>query len=220
MSSAQQTRIILKPMGFLIFAIIPTLTITVGFIVQNSKNSKNSIPVQTGTENMSLTSSVRSVAPVRLDPRSAVQNASFEEREGEQKPARWEVALAGDYATRVSYTEATNGTHSGGYHLTHYGGDAYDVRTTQLLTGLKNGKYMLRAWAKKREGRNESYLIAKDFATDAPKKVAFIPASAKEYTLVEVRDIDVENSQCVIGIFSKAEGGAWTYIDDVEFLPQ
>lgn len=219
MSSSPQTRIILKPMGFLIFAIVPTLAIIIGFIVQNSKKSNTTGINKIGIiKNESITNAP--IAPVRLDARSPVLNASFEEREGEQKPAQWEVALAGNNATQVSYTEASNGTHSGGYHLTHYGGDAYDVRTTQLLTGLKNGKYTLRAWAKKRDGKNESYLIAKDFAPNTPKKVTFIPASLKEYVQVEVRDIEVQNGQCVIGVFSKAEGGAWTYVDDVELLPQ
>jgi hypothetical protein len=206
-------RVVLKPMGLLILAIVPSTVLVLGLLFLRSQpGSPNSSPA-------SAPANAPVVSPVNLDSRSPIRNGSFEEISGEKTPVGWDVDLAGGNSTNVSYAESRN-PHSGAYHGTHYGGSAYDVRTTQTLTGLKNGKYLLRAWTCKNPGTNASYLVAKDFDYSMAKKVAPIYQSETKWQLVEVRDIEVQNNQCVVGFFTKADGGRWIKFDDIEFIPQ
>lgn len=206
-------RIILKPLGLLLLAIVPSTVLILGLLFLRSQSVPATINAAT------LSGPPSAPTPVNLDSRSPVRNASFEELTGEKTPAEWDIALAGGNSTNVSYVESRT-PHSGSYHGTHYGGANYDVRTTQTLTGLKNGKYLLRAWACKNAGVNESYLVAKDFDYSQAKKVAPIYQSETTWRQIEVRDIEVQNNQCVIGFFTKANGGSWIKFDDIEFLPQ
>ncbi len=213
-------KIILKPFGAMILLVVPTLVAV--FTVYTSTRRNNAAP--NGNPAPVETAASAPVQPVHLDPRSPVRNPSFEEIEGEKKPAGWDVDLAGNNAVNVAYVESLRGAHSGNLQLTNYGGSDYDVRTTQKITGLKNGKYTLRAWARNNlggdtPGHMESYLVAKDFAGPDTRKDALIPRN-ESWKQVQVNDIVVTNGECVIGIYTKATGGLWTQIDDVELIPQ
>jgi len=222
-------RIILKPMGFLILLIVPTLAIVIGVAILHGRPTASAAP---STNVVRLTDPVVSaggtapaeaataLAPVRLDPRSPVKNGSFEEIEGDKKPSHWDVDMAAGNAINVSYVESLHTAHSGTYHLTDYGGADYEVRTTQLLTGLKDGTYVLRAWAQNNGGRNSAFLVAKDFSSSGGRKDAKIPLSEGTWVPVQVHGIHVTNGQCLIGIYTQAVGGKWTLVDDVEFVPE
>lgn len=212
-------RIIVKPFGIVVLMVLLAGGVAFNFFAKFKRTE--GMPTSTVSAAAADRESAESgpIKPVSLDPRSVVQNPSFEEVEGSKKPAIWNVDLAGDNAINVAYVESKRGAHSGHLQLTHYGGSDYDVRTTQKLTRLKNGKYTLRLWARNNAGRNESYLVAKDFGDGETRKDAIIPRS-DNWVRVQVSDIEVTRGECVVGIYSKAEGGAWTQVDDVEFIPQ
>jgi len=222
-------RVILKPLGVIAILVLLGAMFTAGLTLRQRKSQAPGVVLPPGAivrmdaggavATQDVTSSG---ASVQLDPRSPVNNGSFEEKVGKQSPAGWAIDMAGGNAVQCSYVEGHGGdAHSGDLHGTHYGGSTYNIRTTQVLTGLKDGLYTLRAWTKKNPGKeNASYLVAKDYAPGQPKKQAPIPVGEKEWQQVEVRDIPVQGGQCTIGIFSQAQGGRWTQFDDVEFIPQ
>lgn len=216
-------RVILKPMGIVAVFVLLAAVFAAGFAIHHATSSPppGSIVRMDATGSDADTGASKVVAPVNLDPRSPVKNASFEQKVGAKTPADWNIDMAGGNAVSCSYVEGKGDAHSGALHCTHYGGDNYNVRTTQTLTGLKDGLYTLRAWTEKNPGKeNESYLVAKDFAPGHPKKMTFIPDGETKWQQITVRDIAVKGGQCTIGIFTQAKGGQWTKFDDVEFIPQ
>ena len=224
-------RIILKPMGFFILLIVPALAIVTGLVVlRQQRTASAAVPPSVTVVRLAAPDGSGAAAssdappvaaiPVRLDPRSPVRNGSFEELEGDKKPAHWNVDMAGGNAVNVSYVESLHPAHSGAYHLTHFGGTSYEVRTTQLISGLKNGTYELSAWTQNNGGRNTSFLVAKNFSQAGGRKDALIPRSEGTWLPVHVHGIPVSNGQCLIGIYTQAEGGKWTLVDDVELVQE
>jgi hypothetical protein len=133
-----------------------------------------------------------------------------------QTPSGWSE-WSDNGGADASFTESYGGSYSGGYHGTHWKNSAYRVYTYQTKTGLANGWYTLRCWAKRGSGQNACYLEAKDFGGSA--KTATLPISSN-YQKVEIRDINVTNGQCTIGIWSDANAGNWAYFDHFEFFKQ
>jgi hypothetical protein len=144
-----------------------------------------------------------------------VSNPSFDaENFDTQTPSGWSEA---GNNINASFTESYGGSKSGARHGTHWSTGSYTAYTYQVKTGLQNGLYTLRAWAKSGGGQNTCYLEAKDFGGTA--RTANLPVSST-YQLVEIKDINVTNGQCTLGFWSVANGGQWAYFDDVEFFRQ
>jgi hypothetical protein len=151
-----------------------------------------------------------------------VSNAGFEaEQWNTQTPSGWSehqfdsnwLGITAD----ASYSENYGGSKSGNYHGTHWKNAAYAVYTYQTKTGLTNGLYTLRCWARSSGGQAQCYLEAKDFG--GTNRTAPLPASST-YQLVEIKDINVTSGQCTIGVWSQAYTGQWAYFDDFEFFKQ
>ena len=155
-------------------------------------------------------------------PTNLITNPSFDAENYDTKtPTGWNVwegdASGTSVAPRSSYTEAYGGSNSGSRHGTHYNSAAYQVYTYQTPTGLTNGKYTLRAYARRVGNQTYSYLEAA--GCGSPKKTVNIPASST-YQLIEIKDIDVTTGKCTIGFWTVAGAGEYSYFDDVSFFKQ
>jgi hypothetical protein len=95
-------------------------------------------------------------------PTNVLSNPSFDaENYDTQTPSGWSEWEGNASNTSIpatsSYTESYGGAANGARHGTHYKNAAYRVYTYQVKTGLTNGLYTLRAYA--RRGGNQSTSI-------------------------------------------------------------
>jgi hypothetical protein len=146
-----------------------------------------------------------------------VANPSFDaENYDTQTPSGWsETSYYGD--SGAGYTESNGGSASGARHATHWSGVRYSIYTWQTKTGLQNGLYTLRCKARRGSGQIACQLEAKDYGGSI--KTATLPVSST-YQTVEIKDINVTNGTCTIGIWSDAYAHNWAHFDDFEFFKQ
>jgi hypothetical protein len=117
----------------------------------------------------------------------------------------------------AGFVDSYGGSKSGVRHGSHRSNAAYNMYTYQTKTGLANGLYTLRVWARRSGGQTVCQIEAKNFG--GKQKQATLPVSST-YQLVEIRDINVTNGQCTFGIWSRAAANQWCDFDDVEFFKQ
>ena len=127
-------------------------------------------------------------------------------------PTGWRTTTANGTNDNADYTETYGGAHSGTYHGTHYRPEAYEVTTSQVVTGLANGTYTLSAWVKSSGGQPAAQLQAQNYGGAA--LTAAIGASPGSWQQVTIPNIRVTNGQCALGVYSKANPGNWLYFDD------
>ena len=144
---------------------------------------------------------------------SGLTNAGFEDDNAPVgSPTGWQTATGQNTNDNADYTEAYGGAHAGTYHGTHYRPEAYKVTTYQLVGGLENGAYTLTAWVKSSDHK-AARLQARNFG--GATLATSIAASPTDWVLVSVPNINVQNGQCEIGVYSDAEAGQWLYFDEV-----
>lgn len=114
----------------------------------------------------------------------------------------------------ANYTEAS--PHTGAFRLTHWKSSAYNVATSQTITGLTNGLYTFQAWVKSPQAMVSNYLFAKDFGGTQVNQTIAVDAAWKK---VIISNINVTNGQCTIGL-QTAGNNAYCSMDDIEFYKQ
>ena len=151
--------------------------------------------------------------PVAVVPTpGSLANAGFEDDNAPVgSPTGWQTTIGKKTNDNANYTEAYGGAHTGTYHGTHYRPEAYEVYTYQVIAGLDNGTYTLTAWVKGGDQKT-AQLQAKNFGGAA--LATDIATSPNDWTQVSVPNIDVQNGQCEIGVYSDAKAGQWLYFDD------
>jgi arabinogalactan endo-1,4-beta-galactosidase len=146
-----------------------------------------------------------------FDAFSLVNNPGFEvDTIGTQTPTGWVTAGSNPEA---NYTEAT--AHSGSFRLTHYKNAAFNVSTSQTITGLANGTYTFQAWVVSPYAETSNYMFAKDFG--GTQISTNIPV-AGGWQKLQVTNINVTNGQCTIGFYTS--GAKYCSMDDIEFFKQ
>lgn len=140
-----------------------------------------------------------------------VTNPGFESSGATQTPTGW-TTWSSAHAD-ADKTEA--GGHAGSFRLTHWKSVAYQVSTYQIKTGLPNGTYTLKAWVMSGGGQNANQLYAKNYG--GAERTLRLPTTSS-WTQIQITGINVTNGQCEIGIWSDANAGQWSNIDDVEFF--
>jgi hypothetical protein len=155
-------------------------------------------------------------------PTNLITNPSFDAEGFDTKtPTGWNVwegdSSGKQIASRSSYTEAYGGSNSGARHGTHYKSTAYQVYTYQTVTGLADGSYTLRAYARRKGNQTHSFLEAA--GCGSPKKTVTIPVGSS-YQLIEIKDVEVTNGTCRIGFWTVAGAREYSYFDDVSFVKQ
>ena len=154
-----------------------------------------------------------------------VKNSSFEtDIAATQNPGSWGKYNFGNSANdAASYTESKASpynAHSGSYMLTHYKSSAYQIYTSQTLTGLPNGMYTMKAWVRSSGGQTACYMAAKDYGGGSELTASLTSVPGSGWTQVTIPNINVTNGQCTIGFYSNAPAGKWINVDDVEFVKQ
>ncbi|WP_433364239.1 CBM35 domain-containing protein [Actinoplanes sp. CA-142083] len=140
-----------------------------------------------------------------------VPNAGFETG----TPSAWSTWGDAD----ADYVET--GGFDGGYRLTQYRATAYQVYTSQTITGLANGTYTLTAQAVGGGGQVGAYLSAKDYSASGPELTAPIPATGwPNWRRVVIPGIPVANGQLTVGVYSTGSGGQWLSLDAVRLTRQ
>ena len=160
-----------------------------------------------------LMSGIASFAPIVATAATGnlVMNPGFEDDGvGTGDPTGW-TSIGDVFA---DYTES--GGYTGDYRLSHWSSNSYVVATTQTITGLSDGSYIMRVWYKSGGGQNEAYAALKDCGSSEAR----VPLPQTSTITWEQREvsIDVTNGQCTIVLYSDANAGNWANFDDVEFV--
>lgn len=114
----------------------------------------------------------------------------------------------------ANYTEIN--PHYGSFRLTHWKSSAYNVATSQTITGLSNGLYTFQAWVVSPAAMVSNYLFAKDYGgAQINQNITVSPGWKK----VKIQNIIVTNGQCTIGL-QTAGNATYCSMDDVEFWKQ
>ena len=114
----------------------------------------------------------------------------------------------------ADYTEY--GGYTGNYRLSHWSDSSYVVATTQTVTGLSDGQYILRVWYKSGGGQNEAYIALRDCG-NPEVRVPITQTSAVTWEQLEA-SIEVINGECTVVLYSDANAGNWANFDDAEFI--
>ena len=145
-------------------------------------------------------------------PRRQVINGDFESMQG------WTLSAPGADASTLSFTKPDP---AGGRYATHRGAQAYEVHTSQLLTGLEKGNYTLRARAHGGGGRDHlASMRVEMFDDSGNSRSVAIPVNPKAFQTIQIPHIPVTTGNCKIGFHSKAAGGRWIAFDDVALVPE
>jgi RHS repeat-associated protein len=152
--------------------------------------------------------------PVPATQAVTLANAGFEAGgQASSAPQGWRVTPGANTNTNASYSETYPSAHTGSYHGTHYRPDAYEVYTSQTLTGLAAGTYTLRAWVRSSDGNSKSQLRARaDGGIVQSQSLASAPTS--NWTQVSLENLVVKGGQLEVGVYSQAAAGQALYFDD------
>lgn len=149
---------------------------------------------------------------VGMDGFSYLANPGFEvDTVVSTSPTGWITAGSNPDA---NYTE--NGGHTGSFRLSHYKNSAYNVSTSQTITGLTNGTYTFQAWVRGSAAATGHSLFVKDHG-GAQMSTNIVPQST--WQKIRVSNIQVTNGQCTIGLQSLANN-TYCSLDNVEFFKQ
>jgi lysophospholipase L1-like esterase len=125
----------------------------------------------------------------------------------------WNVVSSGSGQSVVSTTRPNSGTS----HLTHASTVPYWVATYQILSGLPNGQYTLRAWVRGTAGHQ---LYVKNYNSTG-ESMAVTTSATDAYTQLVIPNINVSNGNAEIGFWtSDGSGTGWLNVDDMTFYKQ
>jgi len=139
---------------------------------------------------------------------SVLMNGDFEtDQKATQTPSGWITSGNDPDADSV---EA--GGYSGTYDLIQEKSVAYQVKTYQTITGMKNGYYKLTAFVQCSGGQNACYLSGEGGGDI--ERMTSLPVS-DQWITVTVRGINVTDGKCTVSIYSDANADNWCKIDDI-----
>jgi arabinogalactan endo-1,4-beta-galactosidase len=147
--------------------------------------------------------------PVRL------LNSGFELLDANGMPAGWNHT--GDIDAVVIEDGGRKSGSPGTARLTHRRSDAYQVETWQAVSGLADGWYTLRAWARSSGGQDAVYIA---LSCGEEERTAFVPATTPGYRWIHLAVSNrVSNGQCKIRLHSDGAPDTWSSFDDIELVP-
>lgn len=150
------------------------------------------------------------LAPPEAEPAS-LANPGFEDGEPGETPVGW------THTGVVEAVKLDERGHSGDLRLTHEAAMAYQVETSQSVSGLANGWYTLRGWVRSSGEQNAVYLALK--CGSAEKRV-HIPPTTPGYRWLHLSvSNQATDGECTIRLYSDGEPGTWASFDDIELVP-
>lgn len=143
-----------------------------------------------------------------------VTNGSFED-DGSKvaNPVGWHFEGANPEST---YLEKNSQAATGRFHVVHYSNSSHDAYTWQVVTGLQNGTYTLRAMVQSGGGQVQNKILATDFGGPEEMNVN-IPVTSS-WVRVEITGIQVSNGKCTIGFYTQGNPGDWACADSFELI--
>jgi hypothetical protein len=140
-----------------------------------------------------------------------ILNPSFEaDRVSQETMAGWKNSGTGN-------SNSNKGPRTGNFCMQHWSASDFKGTLSQDVT-LPNGTYTLKAYAVSGGTINESYIYVKGYGGE-DKKVS-IKDAGSNWTEFTIKDIEVSNGKCQVGIYSDAKGGAWIKTDDFSLVAQ
>jgi arabinogalactan endo-1,4-beta-galactosidase len=144
-----------------------------------------------------------------LNPESiSLLNPGFEEQEADRTISGWNNTGA------VEAVMIEDRGHSGEARLTHKSEQAYQVETSQTVSGLANGWYTLRAWIRSSGGQNEVYIAVK---SGGDEKRVYLPPTTPGYRWIQLSlSSQITTGNCIISLYSDGNPATWASFDDIE----
>lgn len=107
--------------------------------------------------------------------------------------------------------------HESDFRLTHQAAEAYVVDTTQVVTGLANTWYTLKAWIRSSGSQDEVYLALQCGAEEAR---VHLPSTTPGYRWIHLVVSNlVVDGECTIRLHSDGSADTWATFDDIELVP-
>ena len=137
-------------------------------------------------------------------------NPGFEIQEPSGLPAGWNHTGAGE-ALMIE-----DRGRSGDFRLTHQGPQAYQVETWQIVTGLADEWYTLRAWVRSSGGQNAVYIA---LSCGSEEKRVYVPPTTPGYRWIQLSlSNQVTDGECTVSLHSDGNPSNWASFDDVELV--
>lgn len=122
--------------------------------------------------------------------------------------SNWTNLTSGSPCSNVS------GGKTGRWGAQHFFASAYQASTHQVVTGLPNGTYTLKAWVKSSGGQSTAQIFVKSFGGT---EIDFsIKNAIGSWTQITISNINVTNGQADVGVFSIANANNWVNVDDFQ----
>lgn len=123
-----------------------------------------------------------------------------------------QTSVAGWTSTGSAFGNVSSSHSPGRWHFHHSSTAAYTALTHQVVSGLPNGNYTLKAWYKSSGGQSTARLFARDFGgSEVGANLNIAQAAWTEATL---SNINVTNGQCDVGLQSVASANQSVDLDD------
>jgi arabinogalactan endo-1,4-beta-galactosidase len=138
-------------------------------------------------------------------------NPGFENQDASGMPAGW------NHSGATEAIKIDDRGHSGDYRLTHQGSGAYQVETSQTISGLANDWYTLRAWVRSSGGQNAVYIALR---CGSEETRVYVPSTSPGYRWLQLLiSNQVTDGQCTIILHSDGTRDTWASFDDIELVP-
>jgi hypothetical protein len=163
-----------------------------------------------------------SAFPAPIYQNNLLTNPGFEVGgTGTQTPPGW-ATWPGSAGTDADADYTETGGYFGTYRLTHYKASSYEAYTSQTVTNIPNGNYVAKAWVSSGSVATDTmYMDAKGFDSGGSHLYANVPnTGSSNWTAINIPNIQVTNGQATIGFYSKAGGGDWMSVDNVELYAE
>jgi arabinogalactan endo-1,4-beta-galactosidase len=154
----------------------------------------------------------RLLAEVQVAPRrNLVEDPGFEKGDLQG----WTVA--GD-AAAFSNERNPGNAHTGARSLHYWSDRAFKAAISHEFTGLRDGRYTLRAWAAGAGGENGLQLFSRGCGGGAARTVDVVNTGWQKWKQYALAGIQVSGGHCTVGLSVDAPTGVWGNVDDIEFV--
>jgi arabinogalactan endo-1,4-beta-galactosidase len=141
----------------------------------------------------------------------SLANPGFEDQGLGEAPAGW------THTGQVEAVKLDDNGRSGNLRLTHQAAEAYQIDTSQTVTGLANGWYTLRGWVRSSGEQNEVYMALQ---CGGEEKRVHVPPTTPGYRWLHLAvSNQATDGECTIGLHSDGSADTWVSFDDIELVP-
>ena len=119
----------------------------------------------------------------------------------------------------VLSNERNPGNAHTGLHSVHYWrGEPFKVELVRTFSGIKDGRYSLKAWAAGGGGEKRLELFARDCGSGEARTAGMANTGWQKWKQYVITGIQVSGGSCTVGVAIDGLTGNWGNVDDIEFL--